>query len=650
MNSCTHPLPAPANIKVVILIGPPDFGRCPLGSRLNRAYWPVFGKPAVERTIDLLADQGLSRFVICRQSGPSDKQSHHAIRVPNGADVAFLDDSFPRGPAGCLRDAIDFVRDDLLLVMPASLVSPPDVRKLLTQHCQAAGTLSVFLNPRTEEAEYPMESGIYLCSPEAVRIVPEHGYMDLKEGLIRELARLGKPARAFCLEVDAGNFRTWQDYLDAVGNHLIRHAKERIGIKGFSFDPDRLLWTGRDVVISRNAGITGPAVIGEGAVIEDGVVLRGPAVLDRGVYIGKSAVVDESVAWEKAVIGPHADVSGSLVDRRKAISANRRLFCGLAALTGKQRHRLMNHWRTLKIKNPGTGNKPAGAENYNAQSLRAAMLFLLSLAVLLLYTYRQTLADLWSVWMRSDEYSSGLLVPVVAGYILWTRRQEIRQTGLGGPCLWGLAALAGVQILRWFGFCYQFNSLERLSLVLSAGALTLAFVGRRVFKRLLPVYGFLFLMLPLPKQLEMQLTVPLQQWATASAVFSLEMLGFNVWHEGNIINIDHTRVAVAEACNGLRMLTAFLVVSGMVVLVIHRSWRQKLFILLSSIPIALICNTIRLAVTAVSFTMIDAEKWERAFHDFGGFAMMPVALGIIVLELWILSVLMIAPGPEPGQR
>jgi NDP-sugar pyrophosphorylase family protein len=224
------------NIKVVILVGPSDFGRCPLGSHLNRAYWPVFGKPALERTIGLLAEQGLSRFVVCRQSDPSDKLSHPDVKIPNGADVVFLNDPLPRGPAGCLRDAIDFVRDDLLLVMPAGLVSPPVVERLLDQHYGAQSPLSVFLNPKTEGAEYPLESGIYLCSPEAVRIVGENGYMDLKEGLIRELARLGKFARAFYLDVDAGNFRTWQDYMDAVGHHLIRHAHQRIGIGGFVFD------------------------------------------------------------------------------------------------------------------------------------------------------------------------------------------------------------------------------------------------------------------------------------------------------------------------------------------------------------------------------------------------------------------------------
>ncbi len=156
-------------------------------------------------------------------------------------------------------------------------------------------------------------------------------------------------------------------------------------------------------------------------------------------------------------------------------------------------------------------------------------------------------------------------------------------------------------------------------------------------------------MLPLPHRVEGYLTVPLQAWATVSSVFCLETLGFSVIREGNVININGTLVAVAEACNGLRMLTAFIVVSGLVALTVHRNWPVKLVILLSSIPIALACNTLRLIITAVAFTKLDTQRWEKVFHDFGGFAMMPVALLIILFELWLLSRLLIEPNKKQQQ-
>jgi hypothetical protein len=59
-----------------------------------------------------------------------------------------------------------------------------------------------------------------------------------------------------------------------------------------------------------------------------------------------------------------------------------------------------------------------------------------------------------------------------------------------------------------------------------------------------------------------------------------------------------------------------------------------------------VCNTIRLAVTAVFFTVLQGEYWEKIFHDFGGYAMMPLALAVVVGELWLLTKLTELPAKE----
>jgi exosortase len=150
-------------------------------------------------------------------------------------------------------------------------------------------------------------------------------------------------------------------------------------------------------------------------------------------------------------------------------------------------------------------------------------------------------------------------------------------------------------------------------------------------------------MLPWPNRVQAAVTLPLQRWATTSAVFCLEIFGYDVIREGNIIHIGQASVAVAEACNGLRMVMAFFVISGLVVLLVKRAWWEKAVIFASSLPIALLCNTIRLAVTSIAFTLLSGERWEKIFHDFGGYAMMPLALLIVFFELWLLKRLTTVP-------
>jgi exosortase len=212
--------------------------------------------------------------------------------------------------------------------------------------------------------------------------------------------------------------------------------------------------------------------------------------------------------------------------------------------------------------------------------------------------------------------------------------------------MWGIAAFAAAQGIRLFGLFFMYGSAENLSIVLSIAALVLLLCGRQIFIKAATVLLFLCLMLPWPNRIQAAVTLPLQRWATSSAVFCLEMIGYEVVQEGNIIHIGQANVAVAEACNGLRMITAFFVISGLVVLLVRRAWWEKLIILASSLPIALLCNTTRLAITAIAFTVLSGENWEKIFHDFGGYAMMPLAIAVIVAELWLLAKLTTLPVKE----
>jgi exosortase len=245
--------------------------------------------------------------------------------------------------------------------------------------------------------------------------------------------------------------------------------------------------------------------------------------------------------------------------------------------------------------------------------------------------------------MRSDEYSSGLLVPFLAGYILWSRREQLKDVPIK-PSLLGIIVLLFAEGLRLFGLFFMYSSAERLSVVVCIAALVLFLLGWRFFKKTATILLFLCLMLPWPNRVQAAVALPLQRWATSSAVFCLETIGYDVTQEGNIIHIGQANVAVAEACNGLRMVTAFFVIGGLVVLLMRRQWWEKLVVLASSLPIAILCNTTRLALTAMAFTILQGDYWEKIFHDFGGYAMMPAALAMVVAELWLLQRLTSLPG------
>jgi exosortase len=206
------------------------------------------------------------------------------------------------------------------------------------------------------------------------------------------------------------------------------------------------------------------------------------------------------------------------------------------------------------------------------------------------------------------------------------------------PCWWGVGLIILGQAARAFGLMFFYESAERYSLVLTVAGIVLLVVGRQLFWQLRWILLFLFLMVPLPGRIHNLISGPLQNLATAGAVCTLELFGVTVVREGNVMVLnDNVPVAVAEACSGLRMLTAFVVVAATLAYVVNRPRWQKATLVLSSVPIAILCNLARLVATAVLYMVASSEIAESFFHDFAGLTMMPLAVLVLVGELWIMA-------------
>ena len=282
----------------------------------------------------------------------------------------------------------------------------------------------------------------------------------------------------------------------------------------------------------------------------------------------------------------------------------------------------------------------SAAEGTNSRS-PALWLLPVALLIALLWSYWPTVHGLWRNWQHDENYSVGQLVPLAAVYLLWQERRALGKCTVT-PCWWGLGVILLAQVARAFGLSFLYESAERYYLVLTIVGVTLLIAGKQVFWHVRWILVFLFLMVPLPGRIHNLISGPLQSLATVGAVFFLELFGITVAREGNVMVLnDNTPVAVAEACSGLRMLTAFVVVAAILAYVVNRPRWQKATLVCSSVPIAILCNVVRLVVTAGLFLLVSSETAERFFHDFAGWTMMPVAVLILVGELWIMSQLVV---------
>ncbi len=269
----------------------------------------------------------------------------------------------------------------------------------------------------------------------------------------------------------------------------------------------------------------------------------------------------------------------------------------------------------------------------------AATVAFLGLLGCLLWSYWPTLTGLGAFWARNQDYSVGELVPFVAIYLAWRRRVSLSAEGVR-PCWWGPALLALAEAMRQMGVYFGYGSGERYAMVVALAGVVMLAAGVRVFRRLGWIFVFILLMVPLPARLHEAIALPLQEKATTVAVFVLELLGFFVLREGNVLQLnEETSIAVAEACSGLRMLTAFVFVAAVLALLIERPRWQKLALVVLSVPIAVLSNAIRLVVTSVFIHYAQDASLSERFHDGAGLAMMPLALVFSVVLLKLLGLL-----------
>jgi exosortase len=208
--------------------------------------------------------------------------------------------------------------------------------------------------------------------------------------------------------------------------------------------------------------------------------------------------------------------------------------------------------------------------------------------------------------------------------------------------------------LRLAGAYWYVDWLEAVSLlpVLAGAALLLA--GWPALRRAGLAIGFLGFMIPLPYRVETALAQPLQRVATSLSTYVLQTIGLPAVAEGNIILINEARIGVVEACNGLGMLLLFFAVAAGVALQVRRSWVERAILVASAAPIAVAANVTRITVTGLLHASAGSRWADAVFHDLAGWLMMPLALGLLWLELQVLSRLVIEvecpSGPVPVIR
>jgi len=280
----------------------------------------------------------------------------------------------------------------------------------------------------------------------------------------------------------------------------------------------------------------------------------------------------------------------------------------------------------------------AVVEDLRDPEQRQPLLLLAFLTGLLMFSYWPGLLSAKAAW-NNPQYSHGWIVPLFTVSILfWWRQPLLRVTA---PARWaGLALLVASLALRLLVARYRIITIDMYTFVPALAGVALMCGGWGVIRWAWPPILFLIFMYPLPDEATRYLLGPLQTLATMVSTYAIQTFGIDAIREGNQIVVGEMHLGVVDACSGLRMLTIFIALSVAIVMLGEMEWYESLLVLASAIPIALTVNAIRITLTGVMYTVNPAIA-EKIFHDWAGYFMMPLALGMLYAVQLLLAALFV---------
>jgi len=285
----------------------------------------------------------------------------------------------------------------------------------------------------------------------------------------------------------------------------------------------------------------------------------------------------------------------------------------------------------------------------------------LPLVVAISFAYATVLAKLSRDWWSDENYSHGLLIPFIIGYILWVQRDKLAAIKVRPHTLLGGAAVLAALFALWAGVAGAELYTQRLSLVLLLMGTVIYFWGGQLLRMVLVPLCLLILAIPIPSIIFNKIAFPLQLFASRCAVRSMELLGIPVLRQGNVIELKPLnsfgtkKLEVVEACSGIRSLMTLVTLAVVFAYFSHprakdsekpltfvqwiRSygfWRSAI-IVASSVPIAILTNALRVSGTGVLSHYYGTQIADGFFHSFSGWAIYVVAFLMLFGVGWIID-------------
>ncbi len=273
---------------------------------------------------------------------------------------------------------------------------------------------------------------------------------------------------------------------------------------------------------------------------------------------------------------------------------------------------------------------------------------ILIIGALFYYLFRDEIRSIVHRWLTDGSWSHGFLIPLFSLYFINQAKSEILNLQTRPNYLGLFFLVCGIVFYPFNIVHLQYGYLRPIGMIATLGAIVLFLGGWSLVKYMWLPVGFLVFAVPLPQRYYVGLTMPMRYLAAKVAAALLNLVGqMEAAASGVVINVIYKGqrleppLNVAEACSGMRLLMAFLALGVAMAYLHYRPIWQRLVLLASTIPIAILCNIVRVTVTGFIYVLIHPRYAQGIYHDFLGMAMLPLAFGLYGFLAWFMSSLFV---------
>jgi exosortase D (VPLPA-CTERM-specific) len=235
------------------------------------------------------------------------------------------------------------------------------------------------------------------------------------------------------------------------------------------------------------------------------------------------------------------------------------------------------------------------------------------------------------------EYSHGPLIPVLSALLFLRHMKTIPIDPGPHRNRWpGLVLVVFSLVFGGLGILAGIDDIVAYALILWVGGIFLISWGWHIGWRFWPGVVHLALMLPLPGVIYYKTTTYLQFVSSELGVWFLKILSVPVFLDGNIIDLGVTRLLVAEACSGLRYMFPILSFSYIFAALYQGPGWHRVLLLVSAVPIAIVMNSVRIAVAGIVVQYYGLDWLDGFTHFFEGWVIFVACIMILFLLAWLL--------------